>query len=178
MTVQFVHLTEPTQAVVDCINRWENDPALVHFIRPNQSQAELERQTMITLEDLRQRLEHHHSYLIYWNNQLVGEMNYMVDPHHLYKKEMGTAWIGITIGEAAVHGKGIGHAAMQFLEEEIKNQGLKRIELGVFEFNTRAHHLYQKLGFQEIARIKGFTHWDGKMWADIRMEKYIELTKA
>lgn len=173
MTVQFVHLTEPTQVVVDCINRWENDPALVHLIRPNQDQAELERQAVITLEDLRQRLEHHHSYLIYWNDQLVGEMNYMVDPQHLYKKEPGTAWIGITIGEAAAHGQGIGHAAMQFLEGQIKDQGLERIELGVFEFNTRAHHLYQKLGYQEIGRVAGFTFWQDQMWSDIRMEKYI-----
>ena len=111
---------------------------------------------------------------IYLDDQLVGEMNYMVDPPHLYKKEPGTAWIGITIGDAAAQGKGVGRAAMQFLEEQIRAQGLKRIELGVFEFNTRAHHLYQKLGYQEIGRVAAFTYWDDKMWADIRMEKYLE----
>jgi len=47
-------------------------------------------------------------------------------------------------------------------------QGLKRIELGVFEFNTNAINLYQKLGYKDIARINNFT-----CGQDIRMEKYL-----
>lgn len=174
MTILITPLTEPTPEILACINRWHNDPTLVPLTRPNQNQAELERQEIVTQDELKKRLEHHAIFLIYGDGELVGEMNYMVDPPHLYKKEPGTAWIGITIGNAAAQGKGFGHAAMQFLEAQIKNQGLKRIELGVFEFNTRAHHLYQKLGYQEIARVAAFTYWDGKMWDDIRMEKYLE----
>ena len=33
--------------------------------------------------------------------------------------------------------------------------------------------LYQKAGYQEICRIPDFTFWQGKMWQDIRMEKYV-----
>ena len=62
---------------------------------------------------------------------------------------------------------------MQYLEAKIKKQGLNRIELGVFEFNTNVFKLYQKLGYNEIARIDGFTSWEDTMWQDIRMEKYI-----
>jgi RimJ/RimL family protein N-acetyltransferase len=91
----------------------------------------------------------------------------------LYKKETGTAWIGIIIGEEIGRGKGIGYLTLQFLENEIKLHGLKRIELGVFEFNTNAIKLYQKLGYKEIARLEDFTYWQDKMWQDIRMEKYI-----
>jgi ribosomal protein S18 acetylase RimI-like enzyme len=76
------------------------------------------------------------------------------------------------IGEEVARGKGVGYQAMQYIEEQIKLHGLKRIELGVFEFNTNAIHLYQKLGYVKIARNEGFTYWQGKMWADIRMEKY------
>jgi len=50
---------------------------------------------------------------------------------------------------------------------------LKRIELDVFEFNTQAIKLYRKLGYKEIARIPDFTYWQGKVWQDIRMEKYL-----
>ena len=50
---------------------------------------------------------------------------------------------------------------------------MKRIELGTFEFNTNAIKLYERMGYQEIARINGFTYWKDKMWQDIRMEKYI-----
>ncbi len=97
----------------------------------------------------------------------------MADPSHLYKKEQGTAWIGITIGEPEGRGKGNGFIAIQYLEEQIKQQGLRRIELGVFEFNKQAHKLYRKLGYEEIGRIQDFTYWQNKMWNDIRMEKYL-----
>jgi len=171
MDITFAKLTEPSPEIVAALNRWENDPDLVPRIRPSQSQEDLERPETITLESLQKRLEHNRTYLIYLDGQLIGEMNYQVDPGHLYKKEPGTAWIGISIGEPVGRGKGIGALAMQYLEEQIRLEGLKRIELGVFEFNTNAIRLYQKLGYQEIGRVEGFTYWQGRMWQDIRMEK-------
>ncbi|WP_408009853.1 GNAT family N-acetyltransferase [Pseudalkalibacillus sp. A8] len=174
MNIDFIKLTEPTSALVEVLNRWENDPALIPFTRPHQNKVELERKRIITLDELTQRLEHHHMYLIYLDDKLIGEMNYMVDPDHLYKKEPGTAWIGITIGEDEGRGKGIGYAAMQYLEEQIRQQAHKRIELGVFEFNKQAQKLYKKLGYQDIGRIKDFTYWQDKLWSDIRMEKYLD----
>ena len=119
------------------------------------------------------REEHQSTYLIYADDDLVGELSFQIDPAHLYKKDTSTAWLGILIGEESARGKGVGVQAMQYLEEQIQTQGLNRIELGVFEFNTRALQLYRNLGYQEIARIDDFTYWDGKMWQDIRMEKYL-----
>ena len=173
MTTTFIKLTEPTASIVEVFNRWENDPAIIPLTRPNQNQSELDRRENMSLEDLTKRMEDHHIFLIYLEDQLIGEMNYMVDPPYLFKKEPGTAWLGITIGESVGRGKGIGHAAIQFLEEQVKEQGLKRMELGVFEFNEQAQKLYQKLGYSEIGRIDNFTYWQGKMWTDIRMEKYL-----
>ncbi|MEH7009804.1 GNAT family N-acetyltransferase [Neobacillus niacini] len=173
MKTNFIKLTEPTQTLVEVFNRWDNDPVLIPLTRPNQNKAALEHRETMTLDDVKQRLVHHHTYLIYLDDQLVGEMNYMVDPNHLYKKEAGTAWIGITIGEPEARGKGIGFHAIQFLEEEIKKDGFNRVELGVFEFNTQAQKLYEKLGYKEIGRIENFTYWADKMWFDIRMEKYL-----
>ena len=173
MNMKFVKLTEPTSEFVEVMNRWENNPALIPLIRPNKNQSELDRREQVTLDGLKSRLESHPMYLIYLDDQLIGEMNFMVDPGHLYKKESGTAWIAITIGESLGRGKGVGYAAIQYLEEQIKEQGLKRIELGVFEFNTQAQKLYHKLGYKEIGRIENFTFWQGEMWTDIRMEKYV-----
>ncbi len=173
MNISFLKLTELTSDIANKFNYWENDTQLIPFMRPVQNEADLQRQETITIDSVKQRLEYLHIYLIYQDGQLIGEMNYMVDPEHLFKKEAGTAWIGITIGEAEARGKGIGYTALQFLEEVIKQQGLQRIELGVFEFNTPAYKLYEKLGYTEIARIPDFTYWEGKMWADIRMEKYV-----
>jgi len=139
----FKKLTAPNPEIATTLDRWENDPLLIPLMRPNQDKEELERQTAVTVDSLTKRLEHQSIYLIYADGQLVGEMNFQIDPGHLYKKEAGTAWIGIGIGEPTARGKGVGARAMQYLEKQIQVQGLARIELGVFEFNDKAIKLYK-----------------------------------
>jgi RimJ/RimL family protein N-acetyltransferase len=173
LNLNYTKLNEPTTEYLEALNRWENDPVLIPFMRVCQNEEDIQKRTTVTLEDLQQRLVHDQTWLIFLDGQLIGEMGFQVDPKHLYKKIPGTAWIGITIGEESGRGKGIGTLALQYLEEQIKGQGLERIELGVFEFNTQAIKLYQKLGYQEFARIIGFTYWQGRKWQDIRMEKYL-----
>lgn len=173
MNHHFTKLNKPTHEAAAAFTKWDNNPALVYLARPNQNQADLEKQTVVNVDELGKRLEHQTIYLIHFDGQLVAEMSYQIDPPHLYKKETGTAWIGITIGEESARGKGLGKLAMQYLEGEIRKAGYKRIELGVFEFNLSAQKLYQKMGYVEIGRIPNFTFWQQKMWTDIRMEKYI-----
>lgn len=173
MDIKFKKLIKPDTEVLEYLNKWENDAALIPLIRPNRNQEALEIREVLTAQDLEERLVHNHTFLIYQNGKLVGEMDYQIDPKHVYKKETGTAWIGIILGEEIARGKGIGQQALQYLEEEIRKQGLKRIELGVFEFNTSAIKLYQKAGYQEIGRLPDFTYWNDRMWQDIRMEKYL-----
>lgn len=173
MNLQFEELVVSTPEIAESFNRWENDPALIPLIRPNPDKEALLRREPVTVFKLAERLMHDHIYLIRLDGKLVGEMEYQVDPQHLYKKEPGTAWIGIVIGERSARRKGVGFHAIRFLEDEIKQAGLKRIELGVFEFNTNAIKLYKRMGYNEIARIDDFTFWDDKMWQDIRMEKYL-----
>jgi RimJ/RimL family protein N-acetyltransferase len=173
VNVHFAKLVEPNIEIVNAFNKWDNHPDLIPFIRPNQNKEETEQQWYRSLDDLKDRVNTHHIYLIHLENKLVGEMNYMIDPGHLYKKVEGTAWLGITIGEPDGRGKGIGFKAISYLENEIKKQGLTRIELGVFEFNRQAYKLYKNMGYQEVARIPDFTYWNGKMHSDIRMEKFL-----
>ena len=173
MDIKFKKLIKPDTEVLEYLNKWENDAALIPLIRPNRNQEALEIREVLTAQDLEERLVHNHTFLIYQDGQIIGEMDYQIDPKHVYKKETGTAWIGIILGEEIARGKGIGQQALQYLEEEIRKQGLKRIELGVFEFNTSAIKLYQKAGYQEIGRLPDFTYWNDRMWQDIRMEKYL-----
>lgn len=174
MNIHFTKLSDPSLSeILSAFTQWENDPTLTYLSRPNLSQADIDRKSKVDPDELGQRLEHQTLYLIHLNDQLVGELSFQIDPAHLYKKEPGTAWIGIIIGEESARGKGLGMAAMKFLEEEIRKAGYQRIELGVFEFNTAAQKLYQKMGYVEIGRIPDFTFWQDKMWTDIRMEKYL-----
>ena len=173
MDINFKKLTQPTPEIAASFSKWENDPVLIPLTRPNLNETDLLVSKPVTVDDLVERIKHSHMYLIYADGRLMGEMDYKVDPAFVYKQVKGTAWIGITIGEESGRGKGIGYHALHYLEEQIKLAGLKRIELGVFEFNIRAVKLYQKSHYKEIARIKDFTYWQGKMWQDIRMEKYL-----
>lgn len=171
--IRYDKLSEPTPEIAATMARWENDVELVPFIRHCLSQEDLHRKVIVTVDSIRERLRTHESYLIYSEGQLVGEISYQIDPPICLRKVSGTAWIGINIGEKSARHKGIGHDAMRYIETEIRLHGLGRIELGVFEFNENARHLYEKVGYKEIGRIEDFTYWNGKMWQDIRMEKQI-----
>ncbi|MFC1996938.1 GNAT family N-acetyltransferase [Chloroflexota bacterium] len=171
--ITFSKLTDPNPEIARTLNKWANDPMLIPFMRPSRDKEELDKPVFVTVESLLERLKHDQFYLIYVDGQLVGEMNFQIDPDHLFKREAGTAWIGIVIGEASARGKGVGTQAMQYLEKQIQALGLKRVELGVFEFNLNAIKLYKNMGYQEIGRIDDFTYWQDKMWQDIRMEKYL-----
>ena len=173
MDIHFKKLIHPTPKIAASFSKWGNDPALIPLTRPNLDEADLLSRKPVTVDDLIEQMKHSHIYLIYVGGELIGEMDYKVDPAYVYKKVEGTAWIGITIGEESGRGKGVGYHALRYLEGQIKAAGLKRIELGVFEFNSPAIKLYQKAGYKEIARIEDFTYWQGKMWQDIRMEKYL-----
>lgn len=173
MDPHFIRLTHPTPEIAAAFTKWDNDPALVHLMRPNQNQADLEKQTIMSPDELAERIKHQTTFLIHLDGRLVGEMSYQKDPPHLYKQDSPSAWIGITIGEESARGKGLGILAMQFLEEEIQKGRFKRIELGVFEFNHPAQKLYKKMGYIEIGRIPEFTFWQDKKWTDIRLEKYL-----
>ena len=174
MDITFIKLITPDKKIASSLESWSNDSTITHLIRPNQNQKDLERFVPVTVASLEKQLEDFSIHLIYLDGLLVGEMNFLADPIHLYKKDPGTAWIGLVIGEESARGKGIGIQAIKHLEEVIREQKFPRIELGVFEFNIRAIKLYEKLGYQEIGRIADFTYWRGKMWQDLRMEKLLK----
>jgi RimJ/RimL family protein N-acetyltransferase len=171
--IEYKELLQPTAEIAATINRWENDADLVPFIRPSATKEDLEKKVIVTEDEIQKRLQTHKIYLIYADGELVGELSYQIDPPHCLHRVSGTAWVGIYIGKKAARNRGIGFEAMRFMENAVRIKGLKRIELGVFEFNERARRLYLRLGYEEIGRIEGFTYWNGKMWQDIRMEKYL-----
>jgi ribosomal protein S18 acetylase RimI-like enzyme len=57
------------------------------------------------------------------------------------------AFICDIIIEEPHRGKGFGKKTMLLIEQEIKKQGLNRVGLHVFGFNTTAINLYQSLGY-------------------------------
>ncbi len=75
---------------------------------------------------------------------------------------VGSIWYAVREGEGSEHaylfaieidparrGQGLGRAAMEALEGEVRARGLHRLSLNVFGGNERARSLYRSLGFAE-----------------------------
>ncbi|GKX29966.1 hypothetical protein SH1V18_24460 [Vallitalea longa] len=155
------------------IAKWSNDPDIKYFIGANFTEGEMPDCDPKKLYKSANESDNKHIYLIKDGDRPIGDLSIMIDPPHIKRKEKNTGWISICIGEKEYRGKGIAQTAMIYLENECRKLGLKRIELGVFEYNKRARAFYEKIGYKEFTRIKEFVYYQGKWRADIRMEKYL-----
>jgi len=89
------------------------------------------------------------------------------------------AMVGIFIGEGDSRGKGYGQEAMRLLLDFSFNLlNLHNIMLGVFDFNERAIHAYQSLGFHEIGRRREARWIGGKAYDVILMDLLEEEFRA
>ena len=69
-------------------------------------------------------------------------------------------------------GVGIGTALFGEMEAEAQKRGVRQLELGHMEGNTRAHALYEKMGFVAVAQHPdAFRMKDGTMRGEIWMIK-------
>lgn len=53
----------------------------------------------------------------------------------------------------SVRGKGIGKAALQFIEDRVRELGLKKIKLTVNKYNSNSIKAYEKMGFENVDAI-------------------------
>jgi RimJ/RimL family protein N-acetyltransferase len=94
------------------------------------------------------------------DNELIGwlELDDVQWPH-------GVGWVGIGIGNPDYWSRGYGTDAMRVLMRfAFLEVNLHRLSLNVFEYNQRALHVYEKLGFKVEGRVKGYLHRDGRRW--------------
>jgi RimJ/RimL family protein N-acetyltransferase len=99
------------------------------------------------------------------DDQLIGAMGlHDIDPRHR------NAWFGITIGDKSAQGKGYGTEATKLiLDIAFLTLNLNRVYLYVYEYNERARHVYEKLGFKTEGRLRQDCFWDGRYWDSIVM---------
>jgi RimJ/RimL family protein N-acetyltransferase len=75
------------------------------------------------------------------------------------------AEFGITIGEKSAWGKGHGTEATRLMVQYAFDRlNLHRVWLNVYEFNERARHVYEKVGFRMEGRLRQDTYRDGRYW--------------
>lgn len=90
-----------------------------------------------------------------------------------------TAELGVAIFEPKNFNKGYGTEAVTLiLDVGFNVMNLNRIELNVYEFNNRAKHVYEKIGFKEIGKRRQFFFYGGQFYdshlMDILAEEYFE----
>jgi RimJ/RimL family protein N-acetyltransferase len=94
------------------------------------------------------------------DNRLIGFIGLEGDlfPH-------GEAFVGIGIGVRESWGKGYGTDAMKIiLHFAFQELNLRRVSLDTFEYNPRAIHSYEKVGFVHEGRVRDFLNREGKRW--------------
>ena len=64
-------------------------------------------------------------------------------------------WVFSVEIDPAFRGRGLGRAAMEFVEAEARRRGYGRVSLNVMEGNTVARGLYRSLGYDEVALVLG-----------------------
>jgi len=165
-----------TEEIILKRNKWENDDAIKHFTTPNFKEEPLPlRKFETTYIESILRIEEPtlYDYLIYSDDELIGECNIVVNSDELLKSSPDSAWVGLLIGEEDYRGKGIGKTVMEFLESECVRLNMKRIELGVFEFNYIAIKLYKALGYKVFDELNDFTYFESAWHKDLRLEKIL-----
>lgn len=155
------------------IAKWSNDREIMHFNTVNREEKELEHIGAEALMESALKNKSKYIYFIMKGSEPIGEVSIIDQFPYLGCKDEKVAWISILIGEKKYWGKGYGQQAMGLLEDQCKKMGYKKIELGVFRFNERAHKMYKKLGYEEFKVNPNFTYYDGKWHDDIRMIKTI-----
>jgi RimJ/RimL family protein N-acetyltransferase len=77
----------------------------------------------------------------------------------------GDAHVAIALGERSAWNQGYGTDAMRVILRYAFNElNLRRVSLGVFEYNSRAIRSYEKAGYVHEGRMREAIHRDGKHW--------------
>ena len=90
------------------------------------------------------------------------------------------SFVGLGIGEPEYWSKGYGTDVMNvLLEYAFMELNLRRVSLGVFEYNPRAIRSYEKAGFRHEGRLRKSLNREGKRWDNLYMgilrEEWLEL---
>ena len=90
------------------------------------------------------------------------------------------AFVGLGIGETEYWSKGYGTDVMNsLLRFAFMELNLRRVSLGVFEYNPRAIRSYEKAGFRHEGRMRRLLQREGHRWDNLFMgilrEEWLEL---
>lgn len=101
------------------------------------------------------------------DGQLIGDAGVNTIRNHI--KFCHRAYFGISIQEAYCD-LGLGSIILQEVIELAKESGFEQLELGVFADNSRAIHVYEKMGFQKVGvQPRAYKLKDGSYRDEVQM---------
>lgn len=143
LTGQKVRIRNLTRADIPLLVKWKNDPEIADLVRggPINTTFEIEcrryERGLGEYDTLRLIIETFSTKPIGFIS--LGELD----------KENHKAEVGMLIGEKDCWNQGYGTDALSTLLKHLfLEQGLNRVGLEVFEYNTRARKAYEKIGFK------------------------------
>ncbi len=141
---------------LDKFYKWVNDPNIRKYLLlfyPITREQEKEKIEELAKDENNVML----SIVIKKNDKLIGNIALMkIDKIHR------SADLGIAVFDLASTSKGYGTEALKLMiDYGFKTLNLHRIELFVFDFNTRAMKAYKKVGFVEEGRERESFYLDG-----------------
>ena len=144
-------LRKPEPADIEALYRQKNDPESAVLLGGFAAGG-------YSRDDIRRWMEHHAQRRdeVVWaivrteSGDCVGHVGlYRID------HRIGSAEIGILVGDRSARGKGLGEQCTRFaVEYGFGELNLNRIQLTVLATNVRAHKLYLRLGFIEEGRMR------------------------
>jgi RimJ/RimL family protein N-acetyltransferase len=110
-------------------------------------------------------------------DKFIGFLSVWVDLIH------SEAWVGLGIGEREDWSKGYGTDMMKLCQQYVFSElSMKRLSLGLFEYNPRALRSYEKCGFRLEGRTRMDTMREGKrvdsLWMGILREEWLQMQEG
>lgn len=164
MNLQFqnIRIRNAVSSDAQTLAEWWNDGAVMaHAGFPNglgTAAGKIAASLATDSDDTKRRL------LLLWQEIPIGEMCYR-------NLENSSVDIGIKICEQSYQEKGIGRIALSMLIKELFHMGYSKIVLDTDLKNTRAQHVYEKLGFQKLrVNIDSWTNQLGQLTSSVDYE--------
>ncbi len=149
-----------TEAHIPIYYEWRNNEQVAiydqsEFLRPRSYEE---------IEVWAQRLVDGFTYLVTVNDKPIGVCSLMnVDTRNRH------AELSIVIGDSNYWSRGYGTKILRrLIKFGFEGLNLRRLYLHVFEFNTRAIGLYEKLGFRQEGRLRDMVYRAGR-YHDVRV---------
>lgn len=157
---------------------WSRDSEFWRLIAPGPARAYSSKDLTKTIEKEIEELEPNvYSFGVRTlvDDKLIGEINLEV-----VNWSGRDAFLGINIGQRENWGKGYGTEMMKLmLHFAFTEINLRRVTLTVFEYNPRAIHTYEKVGFRHEGRLRKLLNRAGRRWDMLYMgilrEEWLEM---